>query len=187
MISIGEGTSSCSPMNVILTGVPGIGKTTVIEKVAASLGPRAGGIITREIRESGRRTGFSIEEIWGEQRLLATRHRKDGPKVGPYRVVVRNLEEIGVRALERALNERDVVIIDEIGKMELISSGVRDMILKTLGSSTPVVATLGVGKHPFLDGIRRRSDVRLVEISRDNRDTVADEVLGLVDKVNSGR
>jgi nucleoside-triphosphatase len=99
-------------MNIILTGVPGIGKTTLIEGVADALGERAGGVVTREIREGGSRTGFAIESLDGERRILASRHFEHGPRVGPYRVSLDSLEAVGVGALRRALDRRQVVVME---------------------------------------------------------------------------
>ena len=172
--------------NILVTGAPGIGKTTVIERVAAALGDRAGGIITKEIREGGRRTGFSIESLDGERRVLATREpsphgQSPTPRVGPYRVNLGNLEAVGVQAIDRALKEKGVIIIDEIGKMELISAEFRAMIMKALDSRTPMVATVGIARNRFLSGIRRRADVCLIEITTRNRMDLPKQILRLLE------
>jgi nucleoside-triphosphatase len=170
-----------SVKNILLTGVPRIGKTTVIESIAAALGDRVGGIITREIREGGRRTGFSIESLDGERRVLASRRQRNGPRVGPYGVNVGNLEAVGIRALDRALKEKSIIIIDEIGKMELISAEFRAMIMRALDSRIPVVATLGIARNPFLDGIRGRTDVSLIEVTNENRMDLPRQILKLLE------
>ena len=172
---MGEGHAAV--INLMLTGVPGIGKTTVIEAVADLLKDRAGGMVTKEIREAGRRTGFSVESLDGRRRTLASRHVKGGPKVGPYTVMVENLDEVGVRAIELALQSKDIVIVDEIGKMELISAPFRDIIIRALDSSVDLVATLGVARNPFLDGIRRRQDIELLEVTMANREHLAREIV----------
>ena len=168
-------------MNLIVTGRPGIGKTTVIERVAASLGTRAGGFLTREVRRERRRTGFTIESLAGERRLLAVRDSAGGPRVGPYRVIVSNLDAVGTQAVERALATKEVVIVDEIGKMELISEAFRDIILQALDSARTVVATLGVSKDPFSEAVRCRADSTLLEVSRDNRDVMASRIIRLIE------
>jgi nucleoside-triphosphatase len=167
-------------MNVLLTGVPGVGKTTVIERIAASLGGRAGGFVTKEMREAGRRTGFAIESLDGKRRVLATRHRKGGPRVGPYRVSIDNLEEVAIGAMEDALKTRRIVVVDEIGKMELLSGRFRDMIVRVLDSDVDVIATLGVARNPFLDMVRNRPDVEIVEVTMGNRNDLAERVVGLI-------
>jgi nucleoside-triphosphatase len=167
-------------MNVILTGVPGVGKTTLIEAVARSLGDRAGGVLTREIREGGRRTGFAIESLDGERRILASRHLKQGPRVGPYRVDVRMLEILGVGAVRRALERRQALVIDEIGKMELISPAFKAIILVALESDLPTIATMGISAHAFMDGVRKRPDVEIVRVTEVNRGPLKESVLEMV-------
>ena len=167
-------------MNIILTGTPGIGKTTIVEEVARALGSAAGGVLTREIRESGRRTGFAIESLDGRRAVLATRGRGPGPRVGGYRVLVANLERIGVRSLEQALTDKSVIIIDEIGKMELTSPAFRAMIIKALDSGIPTLSTLGVSKNAFFETIRNRPDVYLIEAKLGNRNELSGRILNLL-------
>ena len=174
-------------MNVVLTGRPGIGKTTIIETVAEVLGPRAGGIITREIRDRGRRTGFSIASLDGETRLLATKQRKGGPRVGPYTVLVESLDDLGVKELGRALAEKEVLIIDEIGKMELISKAFRNMILRVLDCEVTTLATLSVARDPFMEAVRRRGDVHVIEVTEHNRDGLPARIIQLIDQARVGR
>ena len=168
-------------MNLIVTGRPGIGKTTVIEQVAAALGTRAGGFLTREVRRAQRRSGFLIESLDGQRRLLATRDRAGAPRVGPYRVIVSNLDAVGTHAVERALDMKEIVVVDEIGKMELISEAFRDIMLRALDSDKTVVATLGVSKDPFSEAVRCRPDISLLEVSRDNREVMASRIIRLIE------
>ena len=172
-------------MNIILTGVPGIGKTTLIESIASALGDRAGGVVTREIREGGCRTGFAIESLDGERRVLASKHIRQGPRIGPYRVDVENLEAVGVGALRRALGRRQVVVIDEIGKMELISPDFRAMILEALESDLPTIATMGVSKHAFMEAVRKRPDVKIIGITAENRDGLQNRVEAMIESALS--
>lgn len=172
-------------MNIILTGVPGIGKTTLIERIAGALGDRAGGVVTREIREGARRTGFVIESLDGERRILASRHLKQGPRVGPYRVDVENLEAVGVGALRRALGRRQVVVMDEIGKMELISPDFKAMILEVLESDLPTIATMGVSKHAFMEAVRKRPDVKIIAVTAGNREGLRDRLLEMIERALS--
>ncbi len=167
-------------MNFIVTGYPGVGKTTVIEELVAALGSRAGGFLTREVRQGGRRTGFLIESLDGHRSLLARRDRKGGPRVGSYRVLVSNLESVGVEAVKRALDTKQIVIVDEIGKMELISPRFRDIIMLALDSDKTVVATLSMSRDPFSERIRSRSDVTMLEVRHDNRDLMPSRIREMI-------
>jgi nucleoside-triphosphatase len=111
---------------ILLTGPPGVGKTTLLSRLSSHCsqqGMVVGGMITQEIREKGLRVGFKLIDLSsGQEGWLA---RKDGysrPKVGSYSVVVEDLETIGVRALETAKDKADLVVIDEIGPMEMTST-----------------------------------------------------------------
>ena len=155
----------------LLTGRPGVGKTTVVRAVATRLGTKAGGFYTEEIREKGRRTGFRLVALDGPTGILAGLNVSSRYRVGRYRVCLDDLESIGVESLWRALAQPDiaVVIVDEIGKMELLSSAFCDAMSAALDGAKPVVATIMAGSQPWVDTVKARPDTKLVEVTLDNR------------------
>ncbi len=167
-------------MKILVTGTPGIGKTTVVERVVAHLGDMAGGFITREIRERGSRTGFMIETLDGQKAVLATLEGKAKPRVGRYHVIVSNLENVGVVAIEHALQEGKIIVVDEIGKMELLSPRFRDTILRVLDREVSLLATIGVGKDPLLRSIRKRRDIQLMKVTKEKRNDLPMKILKLL-------
>lgn len=161
-----------------MTGRPGIGKTTVITKVIESLGrDRVGGFWSSEIRKSGRRVGFSIETVEGQRGILAHVNLEDGPRVGKYYVNVADIDQIAVPALRDALESNKIIVIDEIAKMELYSRLFWNTILECLDTKK-VLATIQKRRSLFLDQIRNRDDIILLEINDKNRDTIPEIVLG---------
>jgi nucleoside-triphosphatase len=166
-------------MNILLTGKPGVGKTTVMEGLAALL-PRPAGFVTSEVRERGRRTGFVIRTFDGEEARLADRGRGDGPRVGPYRVFLEGLDGIGVGAIDIGISQGRVILIDEIGKMEAKSPAFRSAVLRALEGPSDVVATLGISNEPFLASVRKRPDARLVEVTLSNRDDMPARVAAML-------
>lgn len=164
----------------LLTGRPGVGKTTVIRAVVARLGGSAAGFYTEEIREHGRRTGFRLVSLDGATGLLASVNISTPYRVGKYGVHLDDLEEVGVAALRRALEEPtvSVVVVDEIGKMELFSAAFREAVLAGLDSSKPVLGTVMAGPHPWVDAIKARSSVALVEVTPANRQALPEQILG---------
>jgi nucleoside-triphosphatase len=131
---------------LLLTGSPGVGKTTVLTKVVNTLkekGYRVGGMISREVREDGVRVGFEILDLTSEERgWLANVKQRIGPQVGKYRVKLEDLERIGAEALNVAVENCDVVAIDEVGPMELSSKKFKGATRKVLESQKPVIAVV---------------------------------------------
>jgi nucleoside-triphosphatase len=167
--------------NILLTGRSGIGKTTAIRIIVNILGPsKVVGFWSGEIREKKQRVGFLIETLSGKIGTLAHVNQKIGPKVSKYRVNVEAIDSIIVPELEMAYESGQIIIIDEIAKMELFSRKFADEVLKCLDTRR-VIGTIQERRHPVLDRIRSRDDVRLIEITLLNRDQVPQQVIDLLE------
>lgn len=110
---------------LLVTGSPGVGKTTVLLRVIEALkskGYGVGGILSREVRSDGSRIGFEVQDLnSGRKGWLASINQQQGPQVGRYRVNLEDLNGVGVKAIGEANQSSDVVVVDEIGPMELFS------------------------------------------------------------------
>jgi nucleoside-triphosphatase len=157
-------------VNILVTGRPGCGKTTLIEKIAARLGERAGGFLTREIRKHGARLGFQLITLDGRFATLAHVNIAGPVRVGRYGVDLGALERVGLPAVREAMEAGRIVVIDEIGKMELASPAFRHVVLQALDSPSRVLATIHAHAHPFTDALKLRKDVRIFELTLSNRD-----------------
>jgi len=160
---------------VFLTGQAGIGKTTVLKKIIESLrkeGFMVGGLKTDEIREKGSRIGFEITNVLtGRKGTLAHVSRVEGPKFGKYRVNLRDLIDVGVGALKQAAEKAEVIVIDEVGPMELLSCEFKRAVRKAVNSGKPLVGTIHYNaRDPLIDTIRLSKDVTIIEVTRENRD-----------------
>lgn len=162
--------------NILVTGRPGVGKTTLILRVLEGLKIDAGGFYTLELREGGRRVGFELCTLGGRKGVLAHTAIKSPYRVGRYGVDLKSLEELGVEAITGAIRARSLIIIDEIGKMEVYSKKFREKVIEALDSSTPVLATIGPQPIPFLKRIKSRADVRLIEVTPDNRNVLVTQI-----------
>lgn len=161
----------------LLTGRPGTGKTSLIKEVASHFRGSAGGFYTEEIRERGVRQGFKIVTLDGREAILASVRIRSPHRVSKYGVDVEALESVGVPALEEATKRCDLVIIDEIGKMELLSRKFREAVSQVIESGKRTIGTVMLNPDPWADKVKRRPEVNLITLTRDNRQQVLAEIL----------
>jgi nucleoside-triphosphatase len=167
---------------ILLTGRPRVGKTTIIKDVVRRLPGRAGGFYTEEMRERGRRQGFKIVTLDGQEGILAHVGIKSQMRVSKYGVNLADLENVGVAAIREAIAHKDYVVIDEIGKMELFSQVFKDAVWEAVHSEKPVLGTITLASHPWADSIRALSQVTVIEVTQANRDEVAQQVSDLFEQ-----
>lgn len=163
--------------NMLLTGEPGSGKTTLIKEVISMVEKTAGGFYTEEIRERGTRKGFKIVTLEGKEAVLSHVDIKSAYRVSKYGVDIGAVDEVAIPAMEEATKNCDIVVIDEIGKMELYSSGFKDALTKALDSGKRVLGTVMLASNSVADNIKKRPDVGTIQVSRTNRDQVHKDLL----------
>jgi len=164
---------------VLLTGRPGCGKTTLIKRVVNDLARPAGGFYTEEIRERGERVGFKIVTTDGKEAVFANVNfpaTAEPQRLGKYGLDLSALEIIAVVAVRAAVRARQLVVIDEIGPMEIRSAMFRDVVNEAFDSDAPILATITARSFPFTDAIKKRSDVTMIEVRRSNRDQLVSDL-----------
>jgi nucleoside-triphosphatase len=161
---------------ILLTGRPGSGKTTLIKRVAESLPKRSAGFYTEEICEHGLRVGFRLVTLEGDEAVLAHVDLNTRERLGKYGLDLSGLETVAVRAVRDAVEKGQLVVIDEIGPMEIRSVVFRDVVNEALESDVPLLATIFARPLPFTNAIKSRRDVLLIEVRRDNRDRLVSEL-----------
>ena len=173
---------------LLLTGRPGIGKTTALRAVAAAAGRtrRVAGFYTEEIRARGVRSGFRIVTLDGEAAVMADASRHGGPRVGKYGVDLAAIEAVAVPAITPR-HALDVYLIDEIGKMECLSPAFVAAMRTLLDSSAIVVATVAERGGGFIAEVKRRADAEMWPLTRANRDDVPARVLKWLDATDRAR
>lgn len=173
------------PKALLLTGVPGSGKTTVVKKVAAALSDRRiRGFVTTEIRRADRRVGFELSTFAGRKRLLAHVDIDSRYRVGRYGVDVQGLDEIAEEALALD-NSAEVYVVDEIGKMECFSVKFCAAMRRVLDSEVPVVATVARRGGGLIAEVKGRADVEIWEVTRANRDEMPEQIVRWLDRERS--
>lgn len=167
--------------NLLVTGPPRVGKSTVLDRLVAALeaeGLDVGGVRSPEIREEGRRVGFRIVDVaTGEGAVMAHRDRDRGPSVGSYRVDVDAVAQVAGPALERAREGADAAVVDEIAPMEVASDAFVEAARALLDAATPVVAAVHQrSTSGFVGEVKGREDADLVTVTGGNRDALPGEL-----------
>jgi len=159
---------------IFITGRPGIGKTSVLLMAVDALkarGYKVNGMVSREVRESGVRVGFEISDLeTGRRGWLAHVNQPTGPQVGKYRVNLNDINVVGASSILNAVADADVVVVDEIGPMELFSPAFKEAVAQAIRSEKPVLGTIHHrAKDPLITTIRAREDAEILEVTYENR------------------
>jgi len=171
--------------NILVTGVPKSGKSTLLKKIVADIQDKAG-FVTNEILGTEGRVGFEIESHTGHKAILAHVDFATPYTVSKYGIDVENLDAIipGISTFSSS----DLLYLDEIGQMQLFSEKFKDLVLKFLNSPNTCVATLSyVYQNSFTELLKDRDDVILVEISPENREKKEEFVRKLIQKIAKAR
>ncbi len=166
-------------MKIFITGLPGSGKSTILIKVLNFLKGKnfkIGGIISPEIREKGERIGFEVVDIFSNKRkVFASIYFKSNYKVGKYFVDINAFEEIAINALEFAFENCDIIAIDEIGKMELLSKRFREFVYKIINSNKHLIAVV---HRNYINEFEKFGKTFVV--TKENRDELTNTILSYI-------
>ncbi len=162
---------------ILITGKPGVGKTTLIQKIIERIGSvKTAGFITTEIRYRGSRSGFKLKGMNGTSRILAHVNIDSQHRVARYGVDTKGFEAF-LAALDLLNPDVELIVIDEIGKMELYSECFRDLVCDVLNTDKQVLATIPLKGNAFVRDIKKRPDIHLLEVTHANRDRLAESIL----------
>ncbi|MCI4336042.1 MAG: NTPase [Thermoplasmata archaeon] len=174
-----------APVKIGITGLPGSGKTQTLLRIIQLLeqeGVKVGGMVTEPIVEKQRRTGFQITDwMTKETAVFAHEGMKSRVRSGRFGVNLLALEDLGTRSLAEARESADVIVIDEVGKMEVESETFTKSVTDTLDANKSIVMTLHKkSRNPLLQDIRRRDELRLLEVTPVNKNLLAFKIVRLL-------
>jgi nucleoside-triphosphatase len=164
----------------VVTGPPGVGKSTLVSKVVfrlKSAGVIVGGCTTSEKKVRGVRVGYFVNDLTdGTTGELASVESKIGPRVGKYRVNLVDLSRVGAAGLSKAAESSELIVIDEVGPLELVSPEFRRAVVACIVSGKPVLAVV----HERLDDdvlneVRAKA-METFALTTENRDELAEEL-----------
>ena len=167
--------------NILITGIPGCGKTSLLSKIIDKVGKKKG-FFTKEIRRDGARIGFEVIGSGGEQCVLANVNFKSDYKVSKYFVDLKSFEKI----LDEFFNysDKELLYIDEIGEMELFSNKFKELAMKYLESENSFIATISeVYKDDFTTKIKNRKDVHIINLNKENREEKYAEIISMLSRL----
>jgi nucleoside-triphosphatase len=162
--------------NLLITGLPGVGKTTLIKKLSEALQSlHPVGFYTEEIREEGVRKGFELMSLEGKRKLLSHKEIRSPYKVGQYKVDIKGFEDfLGSISFFDPFTR--FIIIDEIGKMECLSLRFQEILKEILDSEKWMIGTIALKGSGLIAEVKERKDVKLFEITTKNRDSLLKEI-----------
>jgi len=166
--------------NILITGLPGVGKTTFVINLARELkGLSLAGFYTTEIREKGQRKGFELVSLDGKRSILSHVDIRSDCRVGRNGVDVNGFE-VFLDSLGLTHSDADLLVLDEIGKMECHSHKFRNMLTTLLDSRKPLVATISLRGEGVISEVKRRSDIMIFDLTPGNRESLVIEVANSV-------
>lgn len=182
-----EGFHLVANLKIGLTGLPGAGKTTAVLKIIEMLKQTddeltIGGMINEPVLKDKRIVGFSTMNLAnGDTAVFGSTKFESKFTVGNIGFDFSKLDEVGVQAIRQAINESDVIVIDEVGKIEVESQAFVDIVKEAVEAEKPMLITLHKkSRNPLLQDIRRRDDVRLLDITPTNRNLLPHKIVRLM-------
>jgi nucleoside-triphosphatase len=166
---------------VLLTGEPRVGKTTILKKIIKMLGEsNCIGFYTEEIRDEFDRIGFDCVSLDGRRKRIADINFKSDIRMGRYGIDIEAFEDIALQAINIPSNSNKIIIIDEIGPIQFLSTRFKEEINNILTCPNCVIGTIFYNMHPNIDEIKKISGIKFYTITNESRDTIIENIFNHV-------
>lgn len=172
------------PKNLFITGNPGCGKTTLIKEIYSLYPDKIGGFYTEEIRDESGRAGFMLKTFDGKSGIFAHKKMVFPHKFNKYGVDISCLENIGIPAIDPSSVSKEIIVIDEVGSMEVLSELFRRKLYECLTSPIRVIATIRLKAQPFTDEIKKLSNGEMLVLTRQNYREIKSKVIRWIDSLS---
>lgn len=170
-------------MMILITAKPRTGKSTLIQKLMNQIGiANCIGFYTEEIKENNLRIGFKLKLMDGREELLALAGMNSEIKIGRYGIDIKRFEETCIPMLKQALDGKKVIIIDEIGPMQVVSQDFRDMLLQLADKNCNAFGTIFYESFPWIDDFKLHKNVQLIELNIENRDNIVYDLINIIER-----
>nr|WP_269845618.1 nucleoside-triphosphatase [Paenibacillus selenitireducens] len=159
----------------LLTGKPRMGKTTMIKKLINDIGTDiCGGFYTEEITNSDDRIGFRCVSVNGESVEIANVESPSKTRIGRYGIDIEKFENYAIKILQDALCSKKIIVIDEIGFMQMLSTSFQKMVHEIVSDNLIVLGTVPLDSHPEIDKIKYSKEVQMISLNEFNRDVISE-------------
>nr|WP_279538075.1 nucleoside-triphosphatase [Paenibacillus turpanensis] len=187
MLSRLDGEHKNSKKVFLLTGKPRMGKTTMIKKLINEIGSEmCGGFYTEEITNSNDRIGFRCVSVNGESVEIANVESPSKTRIGRYGVDIEAFENFAINILQDALSSKKIIVIDEIGFMQMLSTSFQKIIQDIISDNNIVLGTVPLDSHPEIDKIKYLKKVKIIGVNDFNRNAIPEYLVNdIMETLNS--
>jgi len=181
-------------MKILISGAPRSGKSTFMKILIKELKNEYNiiGFLTPEVKEGRSRIGFDLISIDSNNRFPLARKGNYKSKfcLGKYHVFIDKFNNFLEKKIEREIvkynnqNKKEVILIDEIGKMELFSNKFELFLRNLFNSELLIVATIGKTlKHPIKSFLMNNTEIKYFELTRQNQAEVLNKILAILKNI----
>ncbi|MEG1255322.1 nucleoside-triphosphatase [Clostridium sp.] len=170
---------------VLFSGYPRIGKTTILKKIVQMIGEcNCIGFYTEEVRNGFDRIGFDCVSLDGKRQRIADVDLQSDVRIGRYGINIKAFEDFALQTISNYSSRNKIIIIDEIGPIQLLSTKFKQQIGNILSGTNCVIGTIFYDKHPDIDEMKKLPGIKIYSINNENRNTISEnifhEIQGLI-------